>query len=88
VEHDRLDVGVVEQVAQLVVQVAVVDVDRDGADLERPKFVSQYSGELSRYIPTLAPTPRPASSNACATRAARCSSARQVTRRSPCTTAA
>ena len=33
--HDRLHVGVVEQVAQLVLHVAVVHVHRDGADLER-----------------------------------------------------
>ena len=35
VEHDRARVGVVEQVAQLVLDVAVVDVDRHRAQLER-----------------------------------------------------
>ena len=35
VEHERLGVGVVEQVPQLLVEVAVVDVDRHAADLER-----------------------------------------------------
>ena len=35
VEHERLGVGVVEQVPELLVEVAVVDVDRDAAQLER-----------------------------------------------------
>ena len=35
VEHDRLGVGVVEEVAQLVLDVAVVHVDRHRAELER-----------------------------------------------------
>jgi hypothetical protein len=35
VEHHRLHVGVVEEVAQLLFDVAVVDVDRDRAQLER-----------------------------------------------------
>ena len=36
VEEERFGVGVVEQVDELFLEVAVVDVDRDGAQLEGP----------------------------------------------------
>ena len=69
VEHDRAHVGVVEQVAQLVLDVAVVDVDRHRAELERGEHAlrgtrSSCRGSSATWSP--APTPRAAS--ACARR--------------------
>jgi hypothetical protein len=44
-EDERLEIGVVEEVAELVLDVAVVDVDPHGADLEnRPQRLDPLDG--------------------------------------------
>ena len=54
VEHERFGVGVVEQVPQLVVEVAVVDVDRDAAHLERAELRLEVLVAVVEVQPDLA----------------------------------
>jgi hypothetical protein len=101
VEEEHLGVGVVEQVDQLVLEVAPVRIDGNGALLEcgeadleilgavvevlRDLGVRPDAGLLER--PTLEFGPTPACWSALATRAARSSNSPQLRRSSPWTSA-
>jgi hypothetical protein len=54
VEHQRLGVGVLEQIGQLVVELALVDVDRDAADLHRREVGLALLGRVVEVHPDLA----------------------------------
>ena len=87
-EHERLAVGVLEQVEQLVVKVAVVDVDRDVAPLEGGELRLGVLDAVVEVEPDLrVVTASPAPARAPARRAERASHSPQVRRSSPMVTA-
>ena len=61
VEDQRLGIGVVEQVPQLVVEVAVVDVDRHAANLEGPVLGLEVLVAVVHVQPDLAVVTEPGS---------------------------
>jgi len=70
VEHEDLGVAVVQEVGEFIVQIPVVDVDRNGPVLERTVLGDQVLGTVMQVEGNLAPSDTPSASMAAAKRAA------------------